>query len=106
MASKRVNPRWVIFSTGGWRSFAKALASLHAQLTNEAATQKPGQSGLIALDWNNGNRTILVDTRLSGVVLGQTLAYDAGRYLSRLDRSDRVWCPGHHRTDPGIWRAD
>ena len=47
--------------------------SLHAELTNEAATQKPGQSGLIALDWNNGNRTILVDTRLSGAVLGQTL---------------------------------
>jgi L-ribulokinase len=48
-------------------------ASLHAELTKEAAQQKPGQSGLMALDWNNGNRTILVDTRLSGVILGQTL---------------------------------
>jgi L-ribulokinase len=39
-----------------------------------AATQlKPGESGLLALDWNNGNRTILVDVRLTGLLLGQTL---------------------------------
>lgn len=47
--------------------------ALHAQLTNEAAKQKPGQSGLLALDWNNGNRTILVDQLLTGLLLGQTL---------------------------------
>jgi L-ribulokinase len=34
---------------------------------------KPGESGLLALDWNNGNRTILVDVRLSGLLMGQTL---------------------------------
>src|SRR6185295_16445493 len=34
---------------------------------------KPGESGLLALDWNNGNRTILVDPRLTGLILGQTL---------------------------------
>ena len=39
----------------------------------EAAKQKPGEHGLLALDWNNGNRTILVDVRLSGLILGQTL---------------------------------
>ena len=33
----------------------------------------PGESGLLALDWNNGNRTILVDQRLTGLLLGQTL---------------------------------
>ncbi|MED6299204.1 MAG: ribulokinase [Verrucomicrobiota bacterium] len=33
----------------------------------------PGSSGLLALDWNNGNRTILVDVRLSGLLVGQTL---------------------------------
>ena len=33
----------------------------------------PGQTGLLALDWNNGNRTILTDTRLTGLILGQTL---------------------------------
>jgi len=48
-------------------------ASLHDQLTREASRLKPGQSGLLALDWNNGNRTILVDPRLSGLLLGQTL---------------------------------
>ncbi|MBK1876347.1 ribulokinase [Pelagicoccus mobilis] len=45
----------------------------HIELTEEAAKLSPGQSGLLALDWNNGNRTILVDQRLTGLVLGQTL---------------------------------
>ncbi len=48
-------------------------ASLHAELTAGAAAMKPGQSGLLALDWNNGNRTILVDQSLTGLLLGQTL---------------------------------
>jgi L-ribulokinase len=47
--------------------------ALHAALSEEAAGLKPGQSGLVALDWNNGNRTILVDPRLSGLIVGQTL---------------------------------
>jgi L-ribulokinase len=47
--------------------------SLHASLTAEAAALKPGQTGLLALDWNNGNRTILVDQLLTGLLLGQTL---------------------------------
>src|SRR6185295_12471497 len=47
--------------------------ALHAELSAEAAHLRPGESGLLALDWNNGNRTILVDPRLSGLVLGQTL---------------------------------
>jgi L-ribulokinase len=38
-----------------------------------AAKLKPGESGLLALDWNNGNRTILVDVRLTGLLIGQTL---------------------------------
>jgi L-ribulokinase len=42
-------------------------------LEKAAAVLKPGESGLLALDWNNGNRTILVDVRLSGLLLGQTL---------------------------------
>lgn len=45
----------------------------HETLTEKAAQLKPGQSGLLALDWNNGNRTILVDQRLTGLLLGQTL---------------------------------
>jgi L-ribulokinase len=47
--------------------------SLHAELSEEAARLAPGESGLIALDWNNGNRTILVDPRLTGLIVGQTL---------------------------------
>jgi L-ribulokinase len=48
-------------------------AGTHEALTAAAAKLKPGESGLLALDWNNGNRTILVDQRLTGVLLGQTL---------------------------------
>jgi L-ribulokinase len=47
--------------------------ALHAELSAEAQRLRPGESGLVALDWNNGNRTILVDPRLSGLLLGQTL---------------------------------
>jgi L-ribulokinase len=46
---------------------------LHARLSADAARLRPGQSGLVALDWNNGNRTILVDPLLSGLIVGQTL---------------------------------
>jgi L-ribulokinase len=45
----------------------------HAALTREAEKLRPGESGLLALDWNNGNRTILVDPLLSGLLVGQTL---------------------------------
>ncbi len=48
-------------------------AAGHEALTAEAAAMAPGASGLLALDWNNGNRTILVDQRLTGLLLGQTL---------------------------------
>ena len=45
----------------------------HTQLSKKAAKLKAGQSGLIALDWNNGNRNVLADTDLSGLLVGQTL---------------------------------
>jgi L-ribulokinase len=48
-------------------------ASLHTRLTSQAGELEPGQSGLLALDWNNGNRTVLVDARLTGLLVGQTL---------------------------------
>ena len=85
----------------------------HARLTREAAKQKPGQSGLLALDWNNGNRTILVDQLLTGLLVGQTLytskaevyralieatAYGARAIIERIReygvRIDRVVCAG------------
>jgi L-ribulokinase len=57
---------WVEVVCGGDHSLLQSL-------TDEIRALRPGQSGLLALDWNNGNRTILVDQRLSGLLLGQTL---------------------------------
>jgi L-ribulokinase len=48
-------------------------SATHEELTSGAAKLKAGESGLLALDWNNGNRTILVDQRLTGLLVGQTL---------------------------------
>lgn len=48
--------------------------SLHALLERESARQVPGEHGLIALDWWNGNRSVLVDANLSGMIVGMTLA--------------------------------
>jgi L-ribulokinase len=48
-------------------------AGTHEALSAAATRLAPGESGLLALDWNNGNRTILVDQRLTGLLLGQTL---------------------------------
>jgi L-ribulokinase len=48
--------------------------TLHELLAAQAASQLPGAHGLIALDWLNGNRSVLVDHHLSGAVVGLTLA--------------------------------
>jgi L-ribulokinase len=48
--------------------------TVHDHLTSLAAGQKVGAHGLVALDWHNGNRSVLVDHNLSGVIVGQTLA--------------------------------
>ena len=87
--------------------------ALHAELSRDAARLRAGESGLVALDWNNGNRTILVDTRLTGLILGQTLhtsraeiyraliegtAYGARAIIERMQEYgvgiDRVVCCG------------
>jgi L-ribulokinase len=48
--------------------------SVHDLLAEEAAELRPGESGLLALDWWNGNRSILVDADLRGLLVGLTLA--------------------------------
>ena len=48
--------------------------NLHEYLEQEAGKQAVGEHGLVALDWWNGNRSTLVDTNLSGLLLGMTLA--------------------------------
>ncbi|MEV4535261.1 ribulokinase [Asanoa sp. NPDC049518] len=53
---------------------AAAGVDLHDHLSALAAAQPVGAHGLVALDWHSGNRSVLVDHALSGVILGQTLA--------------------------------
>ena len=55
------------------RKILKREADYHLELTRKASTIKAGDSGLLALDWNNGNRNVLADQKLSGLILGQTL---------------------------------
>jgi L-ribulokinase len=47
--------------------------NIHQLFEEKAAQLVPGESGLLALDWWNGNRSVLVDTDLTGVLLGATL---------------------------------
>jgi L-ribulokinase len=47
--------------------------SIHEWLEQRAAAYKPGETGLLALDWWNGNRSVLVDTDLTGLMVGYTL---------------------------------
>jgi len=58
-----------------WVSYIQPHGEEYSHETLGAAAMKlqPGESGLLALDWNNGNRTILVDQRLTGLLVGQTL---------------------------------
>jgi len=59
-----------------WVNYIQPLgkkAGSHEELDRGASKLQPGESGLLALDWNNGNRTILVDQQLTGLLLGQTL---------------------------------
>jgi L-ribulokinase len=53
---------------------AAAGEGVHEHLTRLAAQQEVGEHGLVALDWHSGNRSVLVDHELSGLVVGQTLA--------------------------------
>jgi L-ribulokinase len=56
----------------GW--YAAHVRTGHEELTAAAATQRVGQHGLVALDWWSGNRSLLVDHDLSGLIVGLTLA--------------------------------
>jgi L-ribulokinase len=53
---------------------AAAGVGIHEYLTELAAAQDVGEHGLVALDWHGGNRSVLVDHELSGVLVGTTLA--------------------------------
>jgi L-ribulokinase len=57
---------------------------VHALLQERAAAMRPGESGLLALDWWNGNRSVLVDVDLSGLLVGLTLATTAAEIYRAL----------------------
>ena len=56
-----------------YKEAEKKGIGLHELLEEKASCLRPGESGLLALDWQNGNRSPLVDADLSGLILGQTL---------------------------------
>jgi L-ribulokinase len=63
---------WFVNNLVG-ESYGKTQDDKFRNLEKAAAKLLPGENGLLALDWNNGNRTILVDVRLSGMLIGQSL---------------------------------
>lgn len=58
-------------------SYGKTVGEKFVKMEKAMEEQKPGATGLLALDWNNGNRTVLVDARLTGLLLGHTLHTEA-----------------------------
>ena len=50
---------------------------IHVLLQEYGSRLRPGESGLLALDWWNGNRSVLVDVELGGLLIGATLATTA-----------------------------
>lgn len=58
-------------------SYGETIDEKFANMEAKLSAMNPGATGLLALDWNNGNRTILVDVQLSGLILGQTLHTEA-----------------------------
>jgi L-ribulokinase len=57
---------------------------VHRSLEKEAGLLRPGETGLVALDWWNGNRSILVDADLTGLLMGATLATGPGEIYRAL----------------------
>lgn len=101
-------------------SYGATLDQKFVELEAVAARLRPGQSGLLALDWNNGNRSVLVDMDLSGLIVGQTLhtkaheiyralleatAFGAFKIITRLEESgisvgEIVCCGGLANKNP------
>jgi L-ribulokinase len=57
---------------------------MHRMLEREAATLSPAESGLVAIDWWNGNRSVLVDADLTGLLMGATLSTRRGEIYRAL----------------------
>jgi len=61
---------WFVDNFAGKKVFGN---DPHKVLTEKAGKLQPGETGLLTLDWHNGNRTVLVDSRLTGLTVGFTL---------------------------------
>ncbi len=66
---------------------SRRQVSVHDVLSERASTLRPGETGLVALDWWNGNRSTLVDAELSGLLVGATLATRADHVYRALVES-------------------
>ncbi|HEX2868110.1 MAG TPA: ribulokinase [Ignavibacteriales bacterium] len=64
--------------------YGKNVQEKFVNLAREASALLAGETGLLALDWNNGNRSVLMDPRLSGLLLGQSLYTSAGEIYRAL----------------------
>ncbi len=92
---------WVDYIQPGGKN-----ALSHRQLDEAALKLQPGESGLLALDWNNGNRTVLVDQQLTGLLARPDALHDAGGSLSRAGRGDGLRRVDHHQSLRGIRLQD
>jgi L-ribulokinase len=89
---------------------AKRLGvDLHTAIAERASALRPGESGLLALDWWNGNRSVLVDADLSGLLVGLTLATTPAEiYLALLEATafgTRVVIESFERAGLGVDRV-
>ncbi len=80
--------------------------AIHQVLEAHAAKLQPGESGLLALDWWNGNRSILVDANLSGVYAGHDVGDDRAGDVPGVDRGDGLWQARDRRDLSSQGRAD
>ena len=80
---------------------ARRGMSVHDLLAAEAAAQPAGAHGLIALDWLNGNRSVLVDHHLSGAFIGLTLTTRPPDAYRALLEATAFGTQGDHRGIPG-----
>lgn len=68
---------WYVENGLPWSYFERARSAgkdIHDYLAELAGEQAPGEHGVLALDWLNGNRSVLVDAELSGLLMGLTLS--------------------------------
>ena len=70
---------------------------MHEHLTGWPPRQQVGEHGLVALDWHSGNRSVLVDHELSGLVVGQTLATRPEDIYRALLEATAFGTRTHHR---------